>query len=110
MKRNIQGKFALQNEDYRKVRSLRLTDSTWAALGVAAECLGLTRADHLEQMVSSKLLSSITRKESEDLLSTIPEAGETLPCNTRLEEYSPQDDAAVIEQGAVIRYVADLLT
>lgn len=42
MKRNIQGKFALKNDDYRKVRSLRLTDITWAALGVASECMGMT--------------------------------------------------------------------
>ena len=43
MKRDIQGKFALKNDDYREVRSIRLTDNTWKALGIAAECLGLTR-------------------------------------------------------------------
>ncbi|MBW4628921.1 MAG: hypothetical protein KME49_26260 [Brasilonema octagenarum HA4186-MV1] len=31
MKRDIQGKFALKNDDYRSVRSLRLTDDTWRA-------------------------------------------------------------------------------
>lgn len=61
-------------------------------------------------MVSSKLLPRITRKESENLLSAIPEAVENLPCNTPSEEYSPQEDAAVLEQGAVIRDVVDLLT
>ncbi|MEL4898248.1 hypothetical protein [Crocosphaera sp. Alani8] len=39
-KRDIQGKFSLKNDDYRKVRSLRLTDRTWRALGIASECLG----------------------------------------------------------------------
>ncbi len=50
-KRNIQGKFVLKNQDYRQVRSLRLTDTTWKAWGIAAECLGLTRADLLENLV-----------------------------------------------------------
>ena len=51
MKRDIQGKFAIKNDDYRLVRSLRLTDETWKTLGIAAECNGLTRADYLEQIV-----------------------------------------------------------
>jgi hypothetical protein len=38
LKRDIQGKFALKNDDYRQVRSLRLTDDTWKALGIVAEC------------------------------------------------------------------------
>jgi len=50
LKRDIQGKFALKNDDYRQVRSLRLTDETWKALGIAAECLGMTRADYLGQI------------------------------------------------------------
>ena len=45
MKRDIQGKFALKNDDYRLVRSLRLTDETWLALGIAAECLGIAVAN-----------------------------------------------------------------
>lgn len=51
MKRDIQGKFALKNDDYREVRTLRLTDATWKALGIAAEYLGITRADLLENFV-----------------------------------------------------------
>jgi hypothetical protein len=50
-KRDIQGKFALKDDDYRQVRSLRLTDDTWKAWGIAAECLGLSRADLLEKLV-----------------------------------------------------------
>jgi hypothetical protein len=57
MKRDIQGKFALKNDDYREVRSLRLTDATWKALGIAAECLSLTRADLLEQIVRDNNLT-----------------------------------------------------
>jgi hypothetical protein len=61
LKRDIQGKFALKNDDYRQVRSLRLTDETWKALGIAAECFGCTRADYLEEMLKNNLLPSITR-------------------------------------------------
>jgi hypothetical protein len=50
-KRDIQGKFTLKNQNYRQVRSLRLTDSTWKELGIASECLGITRADLLENLV-----------------------------------------------------------
>ena len=51
LKRDIQGKFALHIDDYRQVRSLRLTDETWKVLGIAAECLGMTRADYLSEVV-----------------------------------------------------------
>jgi hypothetical protein len=51
MKRDIQGKFTLKNDDYREVRSLRLTDDTWKKLGIASECLGLTRANYLEEII-----------------------------------------------------------
>ena len=71
MKRDIQGKFALKNDNYRQVRSLRTTDDTWKALGIASECLGVTRADYLEEMVRKNLLPCITLNESEEL-----------PCNT----------------------------
>ncbi|MGB5636191.1 MAG: hypothetical protein WBM44_19740 [Waterburya sp.] len=50
-KRDIQGKFTLKDDDYRQVRSLRLTDATWTSWGIAAECLGLSRADLLESLV-----------------------------------------------------------
>ncbi|PSB05428.1 hypothetical protein C7B62_25215 [Pleurocapsa sp. CCALA 161] len=53
-KRDIQGKFTLKNQDYRQVRSLRLTDSTWQELGIVSECLGITRADLLENLVQHK--------------------------------------------------------
>ncbi len=63
MKRDIQGKFALKNDDYRLVRSLRLTDETWKALGIASECFGLTRADYLSAIVRDGTLPRITPEE-----------------------------------------------
>lgn len=62
LKRDIQGKFALKNDDYRQVRSVRLTDETWKALGIAAECLGMTRSDYLEQVMRGNANSSIIRE------------------------------------------------
>ncbi|MBN4004258.1 hypothetical protein [Nostoc sp. LPT] len=72
LKRDIQGKFALKNDDYREVRSLRLTDDTWKALGIASECLGLTRADYLEHIVRHNDHPCITRKDSDLLAATQP--------------------------------------
>lgn len=67
MKRDKEGKFAQKNDEYRSVRSLRLTDSTWKALGSVAQSLGITRADLLEQLVRSDWLPlpSNTRVEAE---------------------------------------------
>ncbi len=65
MKRDGQGKFALKDEDPRRVRSLRLTDSAWEKLGIAARASGMTRADWLEELFK--------RKEQND------------PCNTWIE-------------------------
>jgi len=53
---------------------LRLTDETSKALGIAAECSGITKADYLEQIVREQTLPLITRKEEE-----------TQPCNTWIE-------------------------
>ncbi|BAB78334.1 hypothetical protein ACN23B_28220 (plasmid) [Anabaena sp. FACHB-709] len=80
MKRDIQGKFALKNEDYRLVRSLRLTDSTWVTLGITSECLGLTRADYLEQIIRENALPNT------GCPSNTRQNMESLPSNTRYEE------------------------
>ncbi|KYC42945.1 hypothetical protein WA1_10915 [Scytonema hofmannii PCC 7110] len=63
LKRDIQGKFALKNDDYRQVRSVRLTDETWKIMGIEAECLGMSRADYLEQLMRGNVSPSITRKK-----------------------------------------------
>ena len=44
------GQFAPKSEDYRHVRSIRLTDATWEKIGYAAEIQHITRADLIEQM------------------------------------------------------------
>ena len=98
MKRDVQGKFALKNDDYRLVRSLRLTDETWRALGIAAECNGKTRADYLEQIVRHNLLPSITWKEESELPDPTGKEESLLPCNTPDEEHHPPRPAAPMPQ------------
>lgn len=96
LKRDIQGKFTLKDGDYRQVRSLRLTHETWKAIGIAAECLGLTRADYLEQIVKDNVLPSITRLE-----------GNSQPRITRDGEHA-RKVAPVIAERAVMLEVAAL--
>ena len=49
------GKFAQKSEEYRHVRSIRLTDKTWDALGKLTEERGITRADLIEEWVSNRV-------------------------------------------------------
>lgn len=48
--RNEEGKFTKKSNESREVRSLRLTDSTWEALGQVAQAKNFTRSDLLESM------------------------------------------------------------
>ena len=91
LKRDIQGKFALKNDDYREVRSLRLTDDTWKSLGIASECLGKTRADYLEHIVRHNALPSITREDSE-FLAPHQEGNELQPSITWQREFPLTSD------------------
>ncbi|MBD2605772.1 hypothetical protein H6G81_14900 [Scytonema hofmannii FACHB-248] len=86
IKRDIQGKFAIKSSEYREVRSLRLTDDTWKVLGIASECLGLTRADYLEEIVRSNLIPCITRDKSNISTSNAQNFTKPLPSITRYEE------------------------
>lgn len=79
MKRDIQGKFTLKNDDYRQVRSLRLTDDTWKKLGIASECNGLTRADYLEEITKRKILPCITQEDETAFPCITSEDSELLP-------------------------------
>ncbi|MBW4569615.1 MAG: hypothetical protein KME31_16795 [Tolypothrix carrinoi HA7290-LM1] len=111
MKRDVQGKFALKNEDYRKVRSLRLTDTTWQALGIASECLGLTRSDYLEQIIRDNTLPCITRQSENTFPCNTRLKMDKQPCNTPKEEEIEmlleeirnlsQENAALIEQAKI---------
>lgn len=48
--RNETGKFTTKGDEVRAVRSIRLTDNTWAALGDKADEQDMTRADYLEAL------------------------------------------------------------
>lgn len=87
MPRDPQGKFALKNDEHRCVRSLRLTDTTWMALGEEAESLSLTRADYLEQIFRNKVYSlSNTRKKPDSQPSNTWQNEETELLLTQLRE------------------------
>lgn len=55
-----------------------------------AECLGLTRADYLEQIIRNNAQPSNTRKKAENL-----------PGITRYEEHPRQDKAEVTERAVI---------
>lgn len=106
-KRDIQGKFALKNDDYREVRSLRLTDETWKAIGIASECLGLTRADYLEHIVRHNVLPSIIREDLEFLAPTQPKNEPQLGI-TRQSEFHHTSDTASAKQSVGLPTVREL--
>lgn len=62
--RTQDGKFASKSEEYRRVRSIRLTDSTWETLGAIATQRGITRADLLEQLVEEGVISQSQESSS----------------------------------------------
>lgn len=118
MKRDIQGKFAIKSSDYREVRSLRLTDDTWQALGIASECLGLTRADYLEEIVRSNLSPCITRENSKICASNTQNFSEPLPSITRYDLEIPmlrtqvqnlQKENLELKEQSAINFVHDVV-
>lgn len=92
MPRDRQGKFAPKNDEPRCVRSLRLTDTTWMALGEEAKSLSFTRADYLEQIFRHKpySLPGNTRKNQEDLPSNTWSGSDNQPSNTWQKEQTEQ--------------------
>ena len=87
LKRDIQGKFALKDDNYRQVRSLRLTDDTWKAIGIAAECFGMSRADYLEQVIRGNASPNITwEKESVNQAKTTVVEFATTPLSVAILE------------------------
>ncbi|WP_414568462.1 hypothetical protein [Nostoc sp. CCY 9925] len=107
LKRDIQGKFALKNDDYREVRSLRLTDDTWKALGIVSECSGLTRADYLEYIVRHNTLPSITREDSE-FLAPHQEENKRQPSITRVREFHLTSDPTRERQSVALPTTSEL--
>lgn len=79
--RNQVGQFDLKGEEPRLVRSLRLTDTCWEALGEVAENRGISRADLLERMVEDGYLDEYELYENsgkQDLLEAIREVLDSL--------------------------------
>ena len=55
--RNAQGKFTLKAHEPREVRSIRLTSKTWEILGEIAHQRGITRADLMENLITTGVIS-----------------------------------------------------
>lgn len=53
--RNDSGKFEAKGDAIRAVRTIRLTDSTWASLADKADGLDVSKADYLEGLFSGEI-------------------------------------------------------
>lgn len=62
--RSEAGRFISKSNEFREVRSLRLTETTWQKLGAVAESQGITRADLIEQIVEQGILEQASVGES----------------------------------------------
>ena len=54
--RNKKGKFVSKSDEYRKVRSIRLTDSTWDKLRQLASKENITVADLIEKTIADDVI------------------------------------------------------
>ncbi len=52
--RDWHGRFICKSDDYRKVKTIRVTDGVWEEFGEMAAQRGITRADLLEEIVKSE--------------------------------------------------------
>lgn len=55
--RTSNGRFTLKSHNKRKMRSLRLTDPTWEKIGAIAQSRCITRADLIEDLVETGVIS-----------------------------------------------------
>ena len=64
-----------------------MTNETWKALGITAECFGMTRADYLSEVVRNNAHPCITRNDESALRAktTVVEPATTLPTMSTLE-------------------------
>lgn len=79
--RNEFGQFDLKGEEPRLVRSIRLTDTCWNALGEVAENRGISRADLLEKMIEDGYLDGYELSDDsgkQDCLEAIQEVLDSL--------------------------------
>nr|WP_225896545.1 transposase [Amazonocrinis nigriterrae] len=86
---------------------LQLTNDTWKRLGMASECLGLTRADYLEHIVKHNANPCITREDLEFLASHLGE-NEPQPSITRQSELDQISDTAIAKQSVRLPPTSEL--
>ena len=76
--RDFKGKFILKGEEERKVRTVRLTDTTWNRLGKIAEQQGTTRTNVIEELLNQddhKNLDEVVKILKEIMTSRVKHVG-----------------------------------
>lgn len=65
------GRFLHKSDDYRRVRSIRVTDEAWEKLGEIAEKLSITRADLIEEWMEDKSSNGINEEKIKAVIEEI---------------------------------------
>ncbi|MFB2834105.1 hypothetical protein [Floridanema evergladense] len=66
--RDVNGKFTSKSLEYREVRSIRLTDKVWEALGNIAQERSITRADLIEELVERGVFDVLAQPPNEEMI------------------------------------------
>lgn len=69
--RDERGKFLNKSNDYRQVRSIRVTDKAWKKLGEIAEIQSITRADLIEMWLKNNEVFTIDKAQMEEVIEEI---------------------------------------
>lgn len=98
--RNDRGKFTAKGDAMRAVRTIRLTDSTWASLADKADSLDMSKADYLEGLFSGEIdwESDDIESDKNDLDFDLDEVAEILSnALTSKERGNKHLKAAIVE-------------
>jgi hypothetical protein len=106
MDRDDGGKFTCKGNELRKVRSFRLTDTTYDAISEAAESLDLSKGDYLEKLNEDGIFSDEDKDEEQDTTDTFNRVLHGL-----LEDLYDENNLEVgsKDKAAVKRYLQNLL-
>jgi hypothetical protein len=103
------GQFVQKSNEPRLVRSIRLTDLTWEAIGNAAGAQNITRADLLEQLAEQGVFSAgKSNKLSRSKIKTIDKSDLEAIIATILEDPSLTRNGK--DKGAARRVLQGLLS
>lgn len=81
--RNSKGRFKQKSDEFRQVRSIRVTDEVWDKLGKLADQRRITRADLLEELVEEQERLSEAIQILEEALTLKANAGGAIKSKIR---------------------------